>query len=387
MPMMRSSLRIIVFALALGACAPRPGPPAATPHPPAPPATTVAPPPPPPPPEEEKADGPVFTLHVVDVGTGLGVFVEGEDFSLVYDAGSNDDKDVGPGNRFVRYLEKITSGQKRIDHVILSHPHTDHVELLPDVISSYEVAHIWDSGAVNPVCGYRRFLAAAAASEAVYHSAARAEGSRRIDFGKSVCAMPASQKLKHGEQIREAARISLGKRATMTFLHVDGEVHGTDFNQSSLVTLLDLDGTRVLLMGDAEAGGRKDPSSPPSPKSVEGYVLEHYRKEIDADILVAGHHGSMSSSRAAFVEAVSPKLSIISSGPMKYGTVTLPDAEIVAELEAAGTVMRTDLDDAACAGDPAKIGADADGKPGGCDNIQVRVQGGKQRARYARLSD
>ena len=47
--------------------------------------------------------GPVFALHVVDVGTGLGLFVEGPDFALVYDAGSNDDRSTGGDNRFVAY--------------------------------------------------------------------------------------------------------------------------------------------------------------------------------------------------------------------------------------------------------------------------------------------
>lgn len=385
----------VLVALALAGCATQPTPPVASPR--VPPATSAPLPPPPaepaPPPERpseanEKSNAPKFVVHVADVGTGLAMYVEGEDFSLVYDAGSNDDKAIGEDNRFVRYLHKVTPDLKRIDHVVLSHPHTDHVELLADVISYYEVSHVWDSGAVNPVCGYRRFLAAVAESPtATYHSGAKAEGERRIDFGKSVCKLPPTQKLAHGAQIREGAPIKLGKRASMTFLHVDGQVHGTAFNENSLVALLDLDGTRVLLMGDAEAGGRKDPSTPPNAKSVEGYVLEHYREEIDADILVAGHHGSMSSSRSAFVEAVSPKLSIISSGPMKYSSVTLPDAEVVTELEAAGTVMRTDADDSACATNAGKIGTDDDGKPGGCDNIQIQIQGGRHRARYARLAD
>jgi beta-lactamase superfamily II metal-dependent hydrolase len=47
-----------------------------------------------------------------------------------------------------------------------------------------------------------------------------------------------------------------------------------------------------------------------------------------------GHHGSKSSTRKAFLDAVSPKVSVISSGPYEYRGVTLPDPEVVAELEA-----------------------------------------------------
>src|SRR5690349_5074881 len=125
----------------------------------------------------------------------------------------------------------------------------------------------------------------------------------------------------------------------MSFLHVDGRPRKDDFNDSSLVALLVLDGSRVLLMGDAEAGGREKPSKPPTARSVEGHVLATYRAQIDADVLIVGHHGSMSSSRAAFLAAVTPKISVISAGPTLYKSVTLPDPEIVEELELASKLM------------------------------------------------
>ena len=33
-----------------------------------------------------------------------------------------------------------------LDYVVLSHPHRDHVELLPDLFASYQVKEVWDSG-------------------------------------------------------------------------------------------------------------------------------------------------------------------------------------------------------------------------------------------------
>jgi hypothetical protein len=53
----------------------------------------------------------------------------------------------------------------------------------------------------------------------------------------------------------------------------------------------------------------------------------------------------------------------------------LPDADVIAELEARGQLFRTDVDDAACGANAAKIGPDADGQPGGCDNIRVLLGG------------
>lgn len=365
-----------VLSLLVG-CAPAPRPEAVAPPPP--PVTT------PPAPVEH----PAFTVHVADVGTGLGLFVEGEDFALVYDAGSNDDLATGDRNRFVAYVRAVKPKLQKIDHVVLSHPHRDHVELLADVIATWTVSNVWDSGVVNDICGYRRFIQAIADSPTtVYHSAANDAGVHEIAFGKELCKkLPRTVSMKHGPRVVEGAPIRLGNKATMTFLHVDGAPRSDDYNESSLVALLELDSTRVLVMGDAEAGGRDDPSKPPSAKSVEGHVLAKYRDRIRADVFVAGHHGSKSSSRKAFVDAVAPKVSVISSGPTVYGKVTLPDPEIRAELAAAGRLFETDIDDDVCAKNTSKIGPDADDRPGGCDNVQITIQAGSVKAAYAHLSD
>jgi len=70
-------------------------------------------------------------MHVIDVGTGLSVFVRGPDFALLYDAGSNDDIALGNSNRTMAYLNTLQPPIQKIDYVILSHPHRDHVALLP----------------------------------------------------------------------------------------------------------------------------------------------------------------------------------------------------------------------------------------------------------------
>ncbi|NOU33345.1 MAG: MBL fold metallo-hydrolase [Polyangiaceae bacterium] len=323
-----------------------------------------------------------FAVHVVDVGTGLGVFVEGPDFTLVYDAGSNDDLETGAGNRFVAYLKAARPDLKRIDHVILSHPHRDHVELLPDVVDQFAVREVWDSGGLNPICGYRRFVEAVSKSEARYHTAGAA-GTREVDFGKKVCNLGPTVRVRFDAAIAEGTPVPLGAGASMTFLHVDGKSYGSDdANRNSLVMLLALDDAKVLFMGDAEAGSRADPTAAESPKSAEGQVLAQYKKKLRADVLIAGHHGSKSSSRKVFVDAVRPKFSVISSGPMQYGKVTLPDAEVVEELQAAGKVLRTDVDDEACARAEKKIGPAKDGRPGGCSNIRIDIDDGKVRADY-----
>lgn len=49
----------------------------------------------------------LWRVHFVDVGTGLATFVEGPDFTLVYDGGSNDDLALGSRNRFLAHLRKV----------------------------------------------------------------------------------------------------------------------------------------------------------------------------------------------------------------------------------------------------------------------------------------
>jgi len=126
-------------------------------------------------------------------------------------------------------------------------------------------------------------------------------------------------------------------------------------------------------MGDAEAGGRQSPSMLPAPTSIEGTLLACCTSDLAANVMVVGHHGSKTSSRKAFLDVVNATIFIVSSGPTKYGSVTLPDAEIINELQTRGQVFRTDINDQACATNPAKVGPDNDGRAGGCDNIRITI--------------
>lgn len=113
-----------------------------------------------------------YRVHVIDVGTGLAVFVEGRDFALLYDAGSQDDLHRDDENRVVAYIKAARPDVTRLDHVILSHPHKDHLQLMPEVFDRFAVSNVWDSGRVNKTDGYCHFLKAVAAEPGVkYHDA------------------------------------------------------------------------------------------------------------------------------------------------------------------------------------------------------------------------
>jgi beta-lactamase superfamily II metal-dependent hydrolase len=323
--------------------------------------------------------GTSFELDAIDVGTGLSIFVRGPDFTMLYDAGSNDDLARGDNNRVVNYLKTVYPDVSHLDHLILSHPHRDHVELMADVVRQFSPHDVWDSGAAIGICGYRTFLQAVAATSGVtYHNANFNAGdenhalTQQTCYGQSEAAQTIT--LKHGARV-DTTPINLGANARLTFLHVDGVTHA-NLNDNSLVARLDLGNHAVMLMGDSEAGGRANPSSTPTATSVEGKLLACCADQLHADLLVVGHHGSMSSSRKALLDAVGAKSFIVSAGPTKYGTVVLPDQVVIDELTSRGTVWRTDTNDAACRTSTTKIGKTNDGAPGGCSNVRVVIDDG-----------
>jgi competence protein ComEC len=324
----------------------------------------------PPTPTPAPATGPTFTLHAMDVGTGLAVLVQGPDFNVLYDAGSNDDKRLVPDNRALAYLALAVPTLTTLDDVILSHPHRDHVELLADVLATYEVREVWDSGRINNIDGYRRFIQAVDNEPGViYHTAIHDAGTATITVdGQSFSVL-------HGPRISTDETIQLGHtgQASMHFLYADGLSQGNP-NNNSLVMRLDLGPIRVLFMGDAEGGERENwDDGTPEAGTIEATLLACCPSEIDADVLIVGHHGSKTSSRTAFLDAVSASTFVVSSGPTKYGSVVLPDAEVIAALMARGAVLRTDIDDAACRTASEKVGDDADGRAGGCSNIRLTI--------------
>jgi competence protein ComEC len=144
----------------------------------------------------------------------------------------------------------------------------------------------------------------------------------------------------------------------------------------------------VLLPGDGEAGGRKAPTEAPKPNSTEGQLLACCAMHLRSDILIAGHHGSMTSSRAVFLDAVGASNYVVSVGPKAYSGTVLPDDVVIKEYTKRGTVWSTALNDETCPDNKAKIGPDDDNKPGGCDNVRIVIgRDGSITPAYFRAAD
>lgn len=333
---------------------------------------------------DDVADPPdegTWRVHLIDVGTGLAIFVEGADFSMLFDAGTSD-----PGEkplRVVAYLAAVlgpsgdeecsetgaASKERRvIDHVVLSHPHQDHASALDLVLHCFDVRNVWDSGRVNDAAFYRDFVRAVAHDRgAAYHTAAIPPKDRAITVKGDTIVMPPDVAW---TSFGEGDTVALGDRASFEILHAEAKAH-EDPNQNSIVLAVALGDARLLLTGDAESGPREDPSA--ALGDVEEHLVDHFAREIDADILQVGHHGSLTSSRRAFLTAVSPSLALVSAGPKLFRSVRLPDAAVLEALADVGaTVLRTDEHDDTC---PLAERIGADRGPGGCDSYVITIGG------------
>lgn len=173
----------------------------------------------------------------------------------------------------------------------------------------------------------------------------------------------------------------------MTFLYRDARPHA-DPNGNSVVVRVDLGSRRILLAGDAEASDdRETLDVAPKPNSIERWLLTNRPTDLRADVLIVGHHGSETSSRLEFLDAIHASYFVISSGPFPYKSVVLPDDSVVEVLENKGTLFQTNKDDLACKTDPAKIGPDNDNRPGGCKNVLIAINGAAINADYFEPAD
>jgi competence protein ComEC len=336
-----------------------------------------------------------YRVHLIDVGTGLAVLVQGHDFTLLFDGGSSDDytgiSSGASSNRLLAYLwaavgpsgpsecaPRGDSGfvreghpERVLDYVFLSHAHQDHVSLLEDVLHCYRVKHVVEPGAPYTTAVYGDFVQKVAAESGThYHTVAPVPDSRSVTLGTRTIAFPQDVEWT-AFVVSEGA--ALGQGAHFQILHANG-VDFSDPNRTSLVLRVDLGDTSLLLVGDAESGARAEPTS--APGDIEAYLLEHYPLALDVDLMQVGHHGSLTSSRLDFVRAVSPEVALIGAGPRKYGSVVLPDAQTVQTyVDEGATVLRTDTNDAACP-EADRVGVD-DLKPGGCDNWVITLAPGQ----------
>ncbi|MGI4894537.1 MAG: ComEC/Rec2 family competence protein [Janthinobacterium lividum] len=245
-----------------------------------------------------------------DVGQGDAVVLRsGPTSAVLVDAGPDDELVDG-------CLDRL--GIRRLDAIVLTHFHADHVDGLEGAVRGREVGAVWVSPlAVEPAARRVRHTVQEAGAHLLVVSAGMTGSAGEVSW--SVLAPTA----------RVAATVA---------------PDSSEVNDSSVALLAEVAGIRVLLAGDLERGGQA---------RVLAGVADWPGGPI-VDVVKVAHHGS-SNQDAQFYSTLRPRVALIEVGAANdYGH---PAAPTLALLAASGArTLRTDRDgDLAVAGTPAQL--------------------------------
>jgi len=249
-----------------------------------------------------------LSIVALDVGQGDGIVIRTpHGRTIIIDTGGRLERGAtidgqSPAERsaeriFIPYLRR--AGIPRVDLLVLTHPHGDHVGGAAAILRMMHVGWVADSGQVYGGHAYNDALSAAKVAHVVV-------------------AVPRCHERWSDDGV------------TMTFLAPCGapfQDGNNDVNENSLVIMLQYNAFRALFMGDAGF-------------QSEARLLAQ-ETDLRAAFLKIGHHGSAYSSSPAFIRAVSPHIAVISVG--RHNLFGHPAATTLAILRAAGIqTYRTD---------------------------------------------
>lgn len=227
-------------------------------------------------------------VHFIDVDQGDSIFIQSPDGATALIDGGYDN------GLALAYLQQ--QGITRIDVMIASHPHADHIGGLIQVMQTMPVGEIWTSGASHTTGIFETFLDTIIEKQIPYYEATR------------------------GTTIRVGS---------LEFITLYGQPNADELNNTSLVLRLTYGTTSFLFTGDAEYAAEMD-------------TLANVRDQLQAQILKVGHHGSYTSSSPEFLAAVQPEIAIYSAG--RGNTYGHPHEETITHLTTVGaTIYGTDV--------------------------------------------
>lgn len=223
----------------------------------------------------------LLKVHYLDVGQGDSIFIElPNNETMLIDAAESYQSE-----KIINYLKNLN--YQKIDYVIGTHPHTDHIGGLKDIINTFEIGKIYMPKVVSTTKTYESLLMTIKDKNLKINTAKA--GTSIIDT--------------------DALKINILAPNNSTY---------TELNNYSVVTKITYGTTKFLFMGDAE-------------KLSENEIKE----DVTADVIKIGHHGSNTSSSINFIKKVNAKYGIISVGlNNKYN---LPKEEIITNWENYGT--------------------------------------------------
>lgn len=220
----------------------------------------------------------LLTVSFLNVGQGDSIFIEAP-------SGRQALIDGGPNSVVLRELSKVIPWYDRtIDVMIPTHPDTDHVGGLIDILARYKISYIVNSDVEGDTV----------TAKALIEQIAREEARQTV--------------------ARRGQIIDLGGGAYLEILAPDRSVKHVDTNTGCVVARLVYGATAFMLSCD-------------TPKEIEDYLVQLDGGDLRSDVLKAGHHGSKNSSSPFFVGFVNPSHAVFSRGcDNRYGH---PHKEIV----------------------------------------------------------
>ena len=233
--------------------------------------------------------GDTLRVNYIDVGQGDSIFIQlPNNETMLIDAGEAYESDS-----VINYLNNL--GIKKIDYVVGTHPHTDHIGGLEEVINTFDIGSIYMPKASSTSKTYLDLLTAIS------------NKGLKVKTAKSEVVVLDDDNLK------------------LEFIAPNSDNYSELNNYSAVLKLTYLDNT-FLFMGDAETLSENEVTC-----------------DVEADVIKVGHHGSDSSSGIEFVKKVSPEYAIIMVG--EGNSYNHPYQSIIDRYENVGAkVLRTDLD-------------------------------------------
>ncbi len=228
-------------------------------------------------------------VNYIDVGQGDSIFIQlPNKENMLIDAG-----EAYESENVINYLNNL--GIKKIDYVVGTHPHTDHIGGLERVINTFDIGSIYMPKAVSTSKTYFDLLTTIS------------NKGLKVKTAKNGVVILSEDNLK------------------LEFIAPNSDNYSDLNNYSAVLKLTYLDNT-FLFMGDAETLSEDEITA-----------------DVNADVIKVGHHGSDSSSGIEFVKKVSPEYAIIMVG--EGNSYNHPYQTIIDRYLSVGAkVLRTDLD-------------------------------------------
>lgn len=238
---------------------------------------------------ENSAAASDLKVSFIDVGQADSILIQANDKFMLVDAGNNEDSTT-----IINYLK--SQGVNKLDYVIGTHPHEDHVGSLDTVIKTFEIGTI--------------IMPQKQANTKTFEDVLDSISAKGLSITKPVV----------------GTKYELGS-ASFTILSPNKSNYGDELNNWSVGIKLVNGNNSFVMCGDAEEQAESD--------IVANGI------DISADVLKVGHHGSATSTLQAFLNKVNPTYAVISCG--KNNSYGHPTEQTLNKLNDKGIqIFRTD---------------------------------------------